>query len=89
LKTNKTNGGVKAPIKLNIMTLEEKIEVLEVCKGNSECIVEDVKMYHLKLLNLDIDDNYKEKLISILEGYETTLKMAMRDVKELKTIYVK
>ena len=33
--------------------------------------------------------NYKEKLISILEGYETTLKMAMRDVKELKTIYVK
>ena len=67
------------------MKLYKKRELRKVCKDNSVCIVEDVVMYHQKLIELDVDENFQENLISILEGYELILNGALRNIKNWKT----
>ena len=67
------------------MKLYKKRELRKIAKDNSVCVVVDVVMYHQKLIELDVDENFKENLISILEGYELILNGALRNIKNWKT----
>ena len=67
------------------MKLYKKRKLRKICKDNSVCVIEDVVMYHQKLIELDVDENFQENLISILEGYELILNGALRNIKNWKT----
>ena len=67
------------------MKLYKKRKLRKIAKDNSLCVVEDVVTYHQKLIELDVDENFQENLISILEGYELVLKGALRNIKDWKT----
>ena len=66
------------------MKLYKKRQLRKICKDNSECVLEDVLRNHCKLIELDVDENFKESLIVILEGYELTLKSALQDISNWK-----
>lgn len=67
------------------MNVNKKRKLRKICKDNSVCVVEDVVMCHQKLIELDVDENFQENLISILEGYELVLNGALRNIKNWKT----
>ena len=46
----------------------------------SMCILEDVSRSHCNLIELDVDEKFKESFIAILEDYELTLVWALRDI---------
>tara|TARA_R110002124_G_scaffold70945_1_gene189941 strand:+ start:371 stop:583 length:213 start_codon:yes stop_codon:yes gene_type:complete len=66
------------------MKLYKKRQLRKICKDNSECVIQDVVMCHQKLIELDVDENFQENLTSILDGYELTLKNALRDIRDWK-----
>tara|TARA_R110001606_G_scaffold119472_1_gene250633 strand:+ start:99 stop:311 length:213 start_codon:yes stop_codon:yes gene_type:complete len=67
------------------MKLYKKRQLRKICKDNSECVIQDVVMCHQKLIELDVDEKFQENLTSILDGYELTLKNALRDIRDWKT----
>lgn len=66
------------------MKLYKKRQLRKIAKDNSMCILEDLTMNHCKLIELNVDENFQENLISILDGYELTLKNALRDITDWK-----
>ena len=66
------------------MKLYKKRQLRKICKDTSECVIQDVVMCLQKLIELDVDENFQENLTSILDGYELTLKNALRDIRDWK-----
>ena len=62
------------------MDVVKKRELKAICKDMSMCILEDVSRSHCNLIELDVDEKFKESFIGTLEGYELTLKSALRDI---------
>ena len=66
------------------MKLYKKRKLRKICKDNSVCVIEDIWLHHHYLIELDVDENFQENLTSILDGYELTLKNALRDIRDWK-----